>query len=179
MALQPKLTTKSGMPSGTTTSTAHMRPAGEIGALDEPGQGGAHDGAEGGDHHGEADRVPQELRRQAAEEQRLQGGPPGLEGLDDQEDQRRHHRQGDEHRRREEQRRAGAMVPGQMVVVHVVAQPLPPVVPRRVAAVPAMAAPWRWPCPWACRLPSGSPGPSPGALGGAAALLTVTRPRGS
>ncbi len=33
------------------------------------------------------------------------------------------------------------MVPGQVVVVHVVAQPLPPVVPRPVAAVPAMAAP--------------------------------------
>ncbi len=73
MAFQPKLTTKSGMPSGTTTSTAHMRRAGQVGALDEPSQARAQHGADGGDDHGEADRVPQELRRQAPEEQRLQG----------------------------------------------------------------------------------------------------------
>ena len=45
----------------------------DVGALDEPGRQCAHDGAEERDHHGKADGVPEQLRRQAPE-----GGAPVL-----------------------------------------------------------------------------------------------------
>ena len=188
MAFQPKLTTKSGMPSGMTTSTAHMRRPGKVGALDEPRQHRAQRGAQHRDHDGEADRVAHQLCGQAAEEQRLQRGPARLEGLDEQEDQRGHHRQGDEDGQATQERRPAAAVPAQAVVMQVVAEPGPLAVPA--TPCPCLACRGRrhgWPPPRRppCPLPAPSPRlarsrPVPrrllGPRDGAAVLIAATTP---
>ena len=89
MARHPKLTTKSGMPSGITTRTANTRRNGQIGPLDEPCGQGADDRARTVTTTTERHRVPHQHRRQVAEQELVQLGPPHLDGLDDQEHERR------------------------------------------------------------------------------------------
>ena len=104
-------------------------PARQRGALDEPGQQRADHRAQHGDDDGQGDRVADQLGGQAAEEQRLQGRPPGLEGLDEQEDQRGEDRDGDEGGQREKGRGGRSKMSPQVVVVEVVPQPGPSAVP--------------------------------------------------
>ena len=97
-AFQPKLTTKSGIPSGMTTRTAIMRRPGNVSPLDEPRQHRAHRRAHYRDHDREADGVAHQFSSQVAEQQGVSVGPARLDGLDDEEHERGHHRQGDEGR---------------------------------------------------------------------------------
>ena len=62
-------------------------PARQSGALDEPGRHRPDDRAQGGDHHGQAHGVPDQLGRQPPEEERVQGAPSHLDGLGDEEDE--------------------------------------------------------------------------------------------
>ena len=176
MACQPKLTTKSGMPRGTTTSTAHMRRPGSVVRSTNHASSGAQRRAEHGHHHGEADGVPAATRPSgcgtagAAASTSPSGRPrrPGRPAASPPPARR--------HRRARRERRTGAMVPGQVVVMQVVAQPVAPVVPVTVAVLLAVAA---GRCPWPGRgraTPLPVARPSPGRPWSADRRLTSPPP---
>ncbi len=100
-----------------------VTPTRQPGALDEPGRDRPDDRAQGGDHHGEAHRVPDQLGREPPEEERIQRAPSDLDGLGDQEDERQDHSDGRHQRPQYEE-------PGQAPVV------LPPTAPGRARRRP-------------------------------------------